>query len=246
MHYARRKTSNNRPPDRPTGRSAPRFDYQHLGAVRQVELPLPPPRSTRARSQYPPHLPKTVTESLPTPAALGKAEREVGEFRKFATEPRVRGAQYPHLKQRRWRSAAKKNVQQEVARELDQPRAAGGARQATGIGGVEIACARRCTKPARRPLRTAAMGSSTAGQRSLRRPPSSIPGTALQVGSHGRGQGACIASLYLCGHCHRFGRRRTRHRPNRALPEYAACRRWWASRLPSITGAGSWNGRVCS
>ena len=26
---------------------------------------------------------KTVTESLPTPAAVGKAEREVGEFRKF-------------------------------------------------------------------------------------------------------------------------------------------------------------------
>ena len=26
---------------------------------------------------------KTVTESLPTPAALGKAEREVAEFRKF-------------------------------------------------------------------------------------------------------------------------------------------------------------------
>ena len=52
------------------------------------------------------------------------------------------------------------------------------------------------------------------------RPPSSIPGTALQVGSHGRGQGACIASLLpvrALASRPISGRRRTRHRPNRML-----------------------------
>ena len=52
------------------------------------------------------------------------------------------------------------------------------------------------------------------------RPPSSIPGTALQVGSHGRGQGACIASLLPVRALSSrpiSGRRRTRHRPNRML-----------------------------
>ena len=42
--------------------------------------------------------PKTVTESLPTPAAVGKAEREVAQFRKFQQLSReFVETQYPHL-----------------------------------------------------------------------------------------------------------------------------------------------------
>ena len=65
---------------------------------------------------------KTVTESLPTPAVRGKAEREVGEFRKFQQlsrefvevntrickqRPREPEAQTPQEKKRPMRSSRK-------------------------------------------------------------------------------------------------------------------------------------------
>ena len=64
-----------------------RFDHRGRVALWETELPL------CHRPRDPGHGPnlrltykwrgKTVTESLPTPAAVRKAEREVAEFRRF-------------------------------------------------------------------------------------------------------------------------------------------------------------------
>ena len=54
--------------------------------MRQAGLPLSSAGSADARSQFAAYLQgrrQDVSESLPTPAAIRKAEREVAEFRKF-------------------------------------------------------------------------------------------------------------------------------------------------------------------
>ena len=101
MHYARRKEATSMPD------SLEQLQQQRTDIVRQIgqlgdlrrgsitntsgrcgksncrcHRPGQPAHGPNTRLTYKAGR-KTVTESLPTPAALGKAEREVGEFRKF-------------------------------------------------------------------------------------------------------------------------------------------------------------------
>ena len=82
----RTTTCQDRRTDRSTPRPSPRFHHVHYGPLWQAQLrchqPKQAPHGPNLRLTYK-VASKTVTESLPNPAAVAKAKREIAEFRRF-------------------------------------------------------------------------------------------------------------------------------------------------------------------